>query len=954
MAFVKNQTIYKSLNLIRRALEETAAMFRYALKRVVRSYRLFIALTIGVFLATTFFTSTNVAADILSRDALDASVEGIPYDFSVDSKRSNWTLDDFGNLESNLESLEGVSTTTRSSSITFLTNGTNANFTLSGVELDSEFLAGMQLISGRSPLGPNETYVVSGSRNESLFSLDQVVEVNVTVSRGILPPYIIERNLTIAGLVSLPDDLRRAILPNPLGGLFGLIASMGGGGAIGFTLDTSFNYMIADWNMVFESILNEAEAVDPHMNVDIRNIVHLQIDRAQYLDPYDVATSLTRIQNLGEVISTRTSVYDANVISNLQFPLMFYQFTQLGMSAQFLSLSLPIFLLAYFVGTMVSDVGYNFRRREIGLLLTKGYQRHTIRRMFLVEGVLVGGLAGGVSIFVGTWAAYYVLGVTNVDIISGVLINIISVILSIILGMFLGLFSVWRPAGRASKLEILDALKQYIFVEETSEYKRLLPTVSLILGTYKMIVWILGIDVSAFFTTIPTGNFVIVIAIGAWLVVDQILNSIGPLLFLYGATRVFMRGSLRFQEAVVNAGRRFFGAFGNLATRNVKRNPSRTASLVFIIALIVSYGIFATGSLYSQYDYTERTAQYDVGADVRLQLNPGSNVTEILSTVQSYAFVLGATPEYYLDLRVGDVSIETRGVRPSEWLDIGYWESQWAIDDFREMISNLDDDEIILSRDVAQHLELEVGDSIFVAGPFGFGTSELTIAGLIGYQTAVEFIFGGVTFATGGEYLSYVSEGFLNDSLLLLTSTANILVDTSEGINGTILQEQLATDISEVSASYSVTSEIADYNNSALRSGTIRIQWMAITFAILLAIVGTGLVVILTLREKDAEIALLSVRGFSKLQLFKTLLAEVLVTIVFALLMGLFVGYVENLGQVSQLNQNQSGLIRYQIFLGGAAGNTILILLGVVLLAAIIPVWWASRRAETKVILLRS
>ncbi|MFW9812982.1 MAG: FtsX-like permease family protein [Candidatus Thorarchaeota archaeon] len=929
-------------------------MFRYALKRVVRSYRLFIALTIGVLLATTFFTSTNVAADILSRDALDASVEGIPYDFSVDSPRSNWTVDDFGNLEADLLDLEGITTASRTSSLTFLTNGTNTNFTLAGVELDSEFASQLQLISGRSSLGPNETYIVSGSRNESLFTLDQVVEVNVTVSRGFYPPYIIQRNLTIAGLVSLPDDTRRSITPSAIGGLFALLASLGEGGAIGFSIDPTYNMMITDWNMVFSSILEEAATVGSHTGVNIRNIVHLQIDRALYLDPYDVSASVTRLQDLGQLISTRTSVYDASVISNLQFPLMFYQFTQIGMSAQFLVLSLPIFLLSYFVGTMVSDVGYNFRRREIGLLLTKGYQRHTIKRMFLIEGALVGGLAGGISIFLGTWAAYYVLGVTNVDILSGVLLNIISVILSIILGMFLGLFSVWRPAGRASKLEILDALKQYIFVEETSEYKRLLPTICLILGTYKMIVWILGVNVSALFTTIPSGNFAIVLVIAGWLAVDGILGTFGPLMFLYGATRVFMKGSLRFQEAVVNAGRRFFGAFGNLATRNVKRNPSRTASLVFIIALIVSYGIFATGSLYSQYDQTERTAKYDVGADVRLQLNPGANVSEILSTVETYGSVRGATPEYYLDLNVGQVTINTRGIRPDEWLGIGFWEPQWGVSDFSEMISNLGDDEIILSRDVAQQLELEIGDSIFVEGPFGFGTYELTIAGLIGYVTTIEVIFGGVTFATGGEYLSYVSEGFLNSSMLLMTSTANILVDTTEGANGTLLQEQFATDISEVYASYSVTSELADYNSSPLRSGTVKIQWMAISFAVILAVVGTAIVVILTLREKDTEIALLSVRGFNRWQLFKTLLAEVLVTIVFALFMGLFVGYVENLGQVSQLNQNQPGLIRYQIVLGGAAGNTILILLGVVLLAAIIPVWWASRRAESKVILLRS
>jgi len=114
------------------------------------------------------------------------------------------------------------------------------------------------------------------------------------------------------------------------------------------------------------------------------------------------------------------------------------------------------------------------------------------------------------------------------------------------------------------------------------------------------------------------------------------------------------------------------------------------------------------------------------------------------------------------------------------------------------------------------------------------------------------------------------------------------------------------------------------------------------------------LIVVLTLQEKNVEIALLSVRGFSKWQLFKTLLAEVMVTVLFALGLGLGVGYIENFGQVSQLNDSATGLIRYQITLGGAASYTILILLGVVLLAAIVPVWWSSRRPESKVDLLRS
>jgi len=910
-------------------------------------------LTVGVLLATTFFAATNVAADVLSKDALDASIEGYLYDFSVESVSSNWTLTDINNLEDNLLNLTGITASTHSSQFTFEFNNTGVNMTLAGLEMFSDLTTGLQLISGRPTLGPNETYIVSGSANESLFELDQIVEVEIPVLRGFYPPSFIHRNLTVAGYVYIPGDTRNSIFQTSVGSFLDVITS-GDISALGLLGRRSYNLLLTDWELTVESMLEEASEVPTHTKVAVRNLIHLQIDRSRYLDPYDIGASISRINQIGDLIASRSDPYNADVISNLESPLSIYQFTQIGMNFQFVSISLPIFLLAYFTGTMVSDVGYNFRRREIGLLLTKGYQNHTIKRMFLVEGILVGGIAGAFSIFLGTAAAYFVLGITDTNFLTVVLSNTVAIILAIIVGMFLGLFSVWRPAGRASKLETLDALKQYIFVEDVSEYKRLLPTISLILGTYKLIVWILGIEMSSLLSSIGFGNFVIALVLAAWLVVDSILNTLGPLLFLYGATRVFMKGSLRFQEAVVSAGRRFFGAFGNLATRNIKRNPARTASLVFIIALIVSYGIFATGSLYSQYDFIERNARYTVGADVRVQLDSGANMTEMLAAIDTYNGVEAVTPEYQLDLRAGSTSIETRGIRPNEWLEVGYWESQWFLGDVNEMINALGDDGIIISRDIAKRLELDVGDTIYVNGPFGSGTFGLRIVGLLGYVTLIEMTVFGLTIATGGEYISIVSEMFLNESMLIHTSTANVLVDTAPNVNGTLLQDQFVNDLEDVYTSYSVTSEMADYQSSPLRSGSTKIQWLAISFAIILAMVGTGLVVFLTLKEKDVEIALLSVRGFNKWQLFKTLLAEVMVTILFALLLGVFVGVVENLGQVSQLNQNATGLIRYQVTLGGAAFYTNLLLVGVVLLAAIIPVWLASRRPESKVDLLRA
>jgi len=592
-------------------------MFKYALKRVVRSYRLFIALTIGVLLATTFFAATNVAADILSKDALDASVEDILYDFNVDSSGGNWTVAELEALENDLLNRDGIIGGTHSSIIEFNYNNTGVNMTLAGIQSSSEIAAGIQVLSGNLELEANETFVVRGSENESLFEMGQVIEVSVTVSRVFpLLPTTIERNLTVVGYVDFSERSRDAVAETTSGGLFAMFAGMGGG-ARGFFTEPTYNFLVADWDLTMESILDEAAAVESHTRYSVKNRIHLQIDRDAVLDPYDIGASTDRINDIAAVVSARATAYNADVTSTLQGPLFIYQITQLAMSVSFLTLSLPIFLLSYFTGTMVSDVGYNFRRREIGLLLTKGYERSTIKKMFLVEGALIGAIAGGISVFLGTFAAYTVLGVTNVNIITGVLNNSVSVVLAIILGMFLGLLSVWRPAGRAAKLEILDALKQYIFVEETAEYKRLLPTISLLLGTYKLVVWILGVDMTGLLGSLSLGNLFVSIVIMAWLALDSVLNIIGPLLFLYGATKVFIRGSPKFQEAVMTAGRRFFGAFGNLATRNVKRHPARTSTLVFIIALIVSYGVFATGSLFSQYDYTERSAQFEVGADLK-------------------------------------------------------------------------------------------------------------------------------------------------------------------------------------------------------------------------------------------------------------------------------------------------------------------------------------------------
>ncbi len=924
-------------------------MFKYAIKRVVRSYRLFIALTIGVFVATTFFASTNVSADLLARDALNGAIDGVVYDFVVnDVQGSNWTADTFEEVEEEINEVSQITSHTRTTTLFYDYNDTGTTFQIHGLEWNSNMTTGMQVVSGASSLGPNETYIVKGSENESLFEIGQEITVPIAIGMS-TPPFqeIVEWNMTVAGYVSVPEDKLYAMTQNPFAGI--LL------GPYGFGVELEYNVLVSDWSTTMSPILDACNQVENSTQYGVLNSIHCRIDRDALIDPYNIDASIDRLREKREAVFSRVERFGATVTSSLTTPLQLYSAISLIMNITFMGLSLPIFFMAYFTGTMVSDVGYNLRRREIGLLLTKGYKRGTIRNMFLIEGVVVGALAGAVSIFLGTAISFLVVAPSGMSYLTVITNNPISIVLSVVLGMFLALISVWRPANRASKLELLDALKHYVYVEETSEYKRLLPTITFVLGTYKIIVWLLGIDMNVLLTSLSPGNWLLAIGVIAWLAVDGVLNTLGPLFFLYGATKLFMRGSTKFQETVVNAGKRFFGAFGKIATRNVKRNPARNAALVFIVSLIVSYGVFSIGSLFSEYDRVERDARYDVGADLRLELEGDFNTTDILANVTAEDEVIQATTEHRLGLTSGGRDISARGIKPQEWLDTAFCERGWFIGDVEEMMSQLEgEDGIILSVRIADALGLEAGDEIYVRGPLTSSSYRLRIVGLIGYQSFLEAFLEDIDVSAMGSYPSYVSWSFLNDTGLVDAATTNVLMDTPSTTNGTELQQEFDSYYPDsIYRSYSYTSQIRNYYERPIESGVTKIQWVAVVFAVILAVVGTGLVIILTLREKQAETALLTVRGFSKWQLFRTLFAEVMVMVGFSLLLGTGIGLIQIFGNTNLQSQQYTGLIRPRVVLGGLPGLNMILVVIAVILAAALPVYWESRKPERKVDVLR-
>ncbi len=920
-------------------------MFRYALKRVVRGYKLSLALMVGVLIATTFFGSMVMSADVLTQNALSDALEGLDYDAQIKANNITWSTSQFDELASVLTGIPEVQSIDLYTSFSYVYNETTGpTVNIIGMEQDSMIWQSLQHINGSLTLGANETYVVSSSQNASLFSIGDTIEVPIRALKS-SPPFFetVAINLTIAGFVDISENTARLLNP-PRTMSFGFIEFEVGDWR-------QYNIMLTDWNTTVKPLLEWYGNQENVTKFSVSEGFLCRLNRDLVIDPYDVSASATNVDDALSKIEDRTAAYNTRIVNVVGATLRNLSFVSTILVLSFVSLAAPIIFMGWYSSTMLSDVSYNLRRREFGLLQTKGYGPKSIKRMLQLEGVIVGLIAGTLGLLFGTGLAMIISNSSFENLIGAVVGSWMNSVIIVVFGLILAVWSVRGPADRASKLEPLDALKQYVYIEEQREYRRLLPTIAVVLGTYKIIVWALGINMQTFLVSALRMNFILFIAVALWSPVDAFLNFAGPILFLYGITKILLRGSQKFQEGIVNAARRFFGAFGKLATRNVQRNPMRNATLVFVVSLIVSYGIFSVGSLFSEQDRLTRTNYYEVGADVSAVFPAGTNITTQVDQISQIDGVSDVTTEEWVTLSTTKGPLDVRGINATTWTKAAFYEGSWftgaPVD---EMLSNFTGAKIILSISVARSLDLRVGNNITVRGPNN-DVHQMSVVGLVGYASPLEEFLG--QFAFSGSYPSYVPMDFIKSQSWSVYTTPHVLIKAVQGANGTAIEEEITALFPEVEETDSLTTRTTEMEENEFQMAGLRSRWVGIAFAVALAVIGTGLVIGLTLKEKEYEVTLLGVRGFTRSQILKVLSGEVLVMVIFSLLLGVGTGLIQLFGDVSNASQNTTTLIRPRIVLGLPTILSMFAVILAVVLAAIIPVILASRLTEEKIDILR-
>jgi len=868
---------------------------------------LFVALLLGVVLASTFFAGINIGADTAAKQALEQQLSEVPADVVLAGWGTVWSSDNVSEVASLVSSVEGVAETEVISRTEHWwdmqlpdTNET-AYFEVVGVSEDSHVYDGLTVKEGALSLGANETYVwADASPDVGDLKIGDVLQANFSVPLGGYTeprePKLkwITLNLTVAGFVELDNKAIRIVLGDYLYG--------GGYFIVSEHVDIyGYDVLIVDWNKTFSGLLDAIYAASPPYS-PIKTDILAYLDRKSLISPWDPDGSITRIEDVVSQIENEVSshgFYALEVINRLEGVLNNFRNASTFMTFGFLVTALPVFFVAWYMGTTVSDVSLNLRRREIGLLLTKGFSGGQLLRMFLAEAALIGLMGGFIGIGLSLLLNPFFVTVTGGELTGAPAIGPYTIVFALIFGVGVAFLSVFQPAKRASKLAAVDALREYIHVEEVKPHKNREPWVAFILGAYKLVVLFLGINPVALVAGHPPPpNVLLMILLVTWIAIDYVLNFVGPILFFWGFTKIFIGRSLKFQELVTKAAK-FLGDLGSLATRNVQRNPARAASIAFLIALIIGYSFQAVGAFASAQDRMPREIYFNVGADISVSLAPTANISTTMSKIGGISDVLSTTVEYSFLGATSWGGTEIKAVNPETWLNTAYYEDEWftgntARDAFQSM--SLDNNTIVLDRGLTP--DLNVGDSIAVH-LFQNGLTQpctLRIVGFFGTEQPQGLL--PTEEWRSVRYWSYVSEGFYNQVSNNVSAYPEILIKLKAGTNG----EAVADQIRQIDSNIYSVSSAAEQLEEQQTDVTLSVQRLGVAFAIIVASVGTALVTLVSLTERSKEASLMSVRGLSFKQLATVLLTDNLAVVLFAMLLGAVGGLIIVRGTVSTNN----------------------------------------------------
>lgn len=901
-------------------------MFRYAAKRIVRGRGLFLSLFLSVALAATLFSGILQGADAVGAAILDQTLESAYVDIISSAPDKNVTETHYFEIDEIFGKVDGVERVDHFIRWKVELRSSEINGILEAVLLalpdDSSLYEG---ISVEGPLEDGVVYVDASSANATLIRGSAPLTVRFETYMPFNPPgfEFRHRNYTVAGSVALD---KRA-----------------------YTISVGrYNIYLRDliqsrellsrrprYNMILMTEETLKELLDPifaerRRPVDDQTTLALiTVDREALINQWDIEGSMNRLQGIYDDVNTAGAEYMYTPRSYLQEILTTVSQLSNQMKTSTVLVTIPVFFCAWYLGMTVSDVVFSLRRREIGLLFTRGLTHRQVLYILVFEGLIVSALAAVVGVLAG--AAVLVAVIPEMGFLKVVnSVSPLTVGATLVFSTALALTAVYRPAREAARINIVDALREHASEEEgLGEWQTAL--VAFLLGAYKMGMLFFGLSVDMFE---PTGsNLVTTMLYYTWWGTDYLLSYIAPILLFWGFVKLFLRFVPGFHTALGALAALVAGDAARFSAISSGRNLKRVAASTFMVALITSFGVSVVGNVASTSDFMVQAVRYSVGADASVWLFEGEDVEGLMARLSELPGVAAVAEETHFTPTSAFGGTPIRAIDPLEWRDAAYTEPGWVDPGVFEAMAE-DGSAGIMERGAAEAAKVDVGDVFLVK--LQSRLYPIRIVGLYGREPGDSWVLQNPTI--------YVNEGFLSNVRKKFIEQRRLVVDLAEGADLEAFKAQATALDMDVERVDVTELEMERALNNIYLAGPRRIEELGAYMAGLVASLGVALIVSTLVRSRAKELTIMSIRGYSQSQMALSLLFESLGMDLLAMALGGAAGYVTLKGQTQLFNRVVAVAVERRILFPWSARASLAVIVGLMLVATVAPVLVAVRR----------
>ena len=566
-------------------------------------------------------------------------------------------------------------------------------------------------------------------------------------------------------------------------------------------------------------------------------------------------------------------------------------------------------LISLFVGAYIIVNTFRIivtqRTREFGLLRAIGATGKQIRRMILLEALVVGAVASTFGILLGY---LFALGATSLlalfigHVFGTLTLPLTAIGWSYALGVLVTLGAALTPAIHASTISPMAALR-----EAATESKKPLGRRNIVGGAL-----------------FALGLVAVFVGLYASLEKPFIYVGAGALLLILGATLLAAQVLVPLAYALRGALTSIFRIDGKLAANNIRREPRRSANTA--AALMIGVMLLALTATFTESTKTVITGQFQ---QIKAQLivlagSPTGVPQEAMDIVAGVEGVKSVTRlasgSVHLEGSTGTINDKTTTEFEGNATDAATVAEVFNFHSdppFSEINGG-----VFIGSDL-QALGIKVGDTVTLKGDSG--TENLKVTGLFNDEDSSGFF---MDWDTATELFSDVP---IQQGLVVLDNGAD--VDKTQ----TAIESALHDDYPLVSLQQ--PGQLVQILNTAINIFLGFISALLLT-ALLIALLGVANTLLLSVTERTREIGLLRAVGLKRSSIWRMITIESMVMALFGTVLGMILGV--GLGSALVLSLKDQGFDGVAIPWVLLAVYTVLAAIAGVL-AAIWPAWRASR-----------